>query len=184
MSVYFVQPSGGGHIKVGCSGKPDLRHKQIARLFPYGIDVLAIIDGNKVTEGFIHQCFRPLATATEWFRADPAIWRFILEILDHGAPSYLPDLTDRRDLRTIADEEFGGLEEAKAALGYAAGYSNQDIFTDVNFGGGGCRARMAFARAWRRGLLPSYITALHSGGLKPGAINDNYLRLKIAGTIS
>lgn len=163
MSIYFVQPAGGGHIKIGSSEQVDIRHRTISRLFPYGIDVLAIIDGGRKGESFIHQCFRPIATAMEWFRSDPALWRFIIDLQDHGVPDYMPpaENVEADVLRATALAEFGSAENALAQLGYSPFSSFSDCFGTSTVGAGG-RARLAFYMALKEGRLPRYIADLHA----------------------
>jgi hypothetical protein len=163
MSVYLVQPKDGGPIKVGCSEQIDARHRALARLFPYGIEVLAVIDGGRMCESFIHQCFRPIATSQEWFRSVPAIWRFVLDIQDHGRPSYLPpeDRLTSAAMREAATAQFGSPEDALAGLGYSPFTSFNDIFSPSDIAGGG-RARFAFYMALKEGRLPDYIADLHA----------------------
>jgi hypothetical protein len=163
MSVYLVQPKDGGPIKIGCSGQLDARHRAISRLFPYGIEVLAVIDGGRMCESFIHNCFRPIATSAEWFRSTPAIWRFVIDIQDHGRPDYLPseERTDADAMRRTVAAHFGTPEKALAELGYSPFTSFSDIFSTSGTPGGG-RARFAFYLALSEGRLPQYIANLHA----------------------
>lgn len=161
--VYIVQPAGGGPIKIGQSGKPDVRQRSIRGLFPYGVDVLATMEGDRTTEGFIHCCFRPIATSQEWFRSEPAVWRFVLDVIDHGRPSYVPvrDDLDGAGMKRLAVAEFGSTAGALAVMGYAPTNGVADVFSDTPAGGGGIRARLAFALSLKRGELPDYISELH-----------------------
>jgi hypothetical protein len=163
MSVYFVQPKGGGHIKVGCSSQVDARYRALSRLFPYGIDVLAVIDGERMCESFIHSCFRPIATAQEWFRSTPAMWRFILDIHDHGRPVFLPseERIPPEAMQRLVIAHFGTPEKALLGLGYSPFTSFDDTFSGSSVAAGG-RARFAFHMALIEGRLPSYIADLHA----------------------
>ena len=164
--IYLLQAKDGGPIKIGSSNNPQVREKQIAALFPNGVEVLATIDGGRVGEGFLHHCFRPVAVATEWFRASPPIWRFLLHVIDHGRPSFIPEenVFPGVDISRAAISEFGGLDEAKVGLGYSQ--STTDVFNN------GCsvRSRFCFVQSFRRGLLPGYITALHGDSLFAGKV--------------
>lgn len=165
MSVYFVQPAGGGHIKIGVSNRIEKRHTQLRSLFPYGIDILAVIEGDRLTEGFLHCCFRPIATRQEWFRSEPAIWRLLIDIEDMGRPPFLPMKGDLRitteQYLARAESEFGTIANAMKIMGYSPGSTPNYSFGMSQAGGGGGPARLAFAIAMKRGLIPTYIEALH-----------------------
>lgn len=161
-TIYFAQPKGGGHIKIGATARPEVRHQQIGALFPYGIDVIAMMPGDEVAEAFLHACFAPLATAKEWFQSAPALWRFLLEVIDHGRPAFVAcgGPFDPAAFRTEVENEFGSLQAAKIALGYAPRTPVDQIFPKYR-PSCGIRARIAFHRALTRGHLPDYIAELH-----------------------
>lgn len=162
--IYFIQPKDGGPIKIGASVNPYNRAKSMAYLFPYGVEQITEIDGGKIGEAFLHLCFRPLAVSTEWFRADAAIWRLILEIIDHGRPAFIPgeNKLSTEEMERIVHERFGGFKNALGELGYASANSIRDVFYSSSTQAYAREARLAFGLALKDGSLPPYIAALHT----------------------
>jgi hypothetical protein len=160
--IYFAHAINGGPIKIGCSENPKMRKTALNALFPYGVELLATIEGNRLEEQFLHQCFRPYAMTLEWFRSALPIWRLIADIEDNGRPAWLPSIGEARNDGTIRAEvvaEFGSREAALKALGYSASCSFYDTFSST---AQHSRARLRFYQALKDGSLPSYIAALHA----------------------
>src|SRR5690554_5046803 len=108
MSVYLMQATYGGPIKIGHAHDAESRRDTISKMFPYGVEVLALIDGDLVTERFLHKCFAPICIRTEWFRNCLPLWRFIADLEDNGRPSWLPlHELDAGPLEERAILEFG-----------------------------------------------------------------------------
>lgn len=159
--IYFIQAADGGPIKIGCSMNPNLRRRALAGLFPYSVEILAQIEGGMAQESFLHQCFRPIAVANEWFRSIPPMWLTVMEAQNTGTLSFLNDAArDRPDLspKQFAIREFGSVEAASAACGYSPRTGASDSFSDLSQV---ARARLMFAVARRDGLLPRFIADLH-----------------------
>lgn len=166
--IYVLQAENGGPIKIGESGVVGDRVNVLASFFPYPVEVITSFEGGRREEKFIHECFRPVTIqgikSNEWFSSCPAIWRFILDAIDNGRPSFLPDdlgSCDSDDARQLATDLFGGEREAMVALGYSSGTPTKDTFNAVTRHVGGIWPRLLFEAARRDGSLPRYISELH-----------------------
>lgn len=163
MSVYLMQQTNGGPIKIGHAYACEARRDTIAKMFPYGAEIIAMIDGDLVTERFLHKCFAPIRVQTEWFRNCLPLWRFIAHLEDYGKPEWLPVReTHGEGLEAAAIAEFGSRKNAMQALGYADSVAFAGAFEWRSRANGGHGAsRLLFSLALRKGVLPSYIRALH-----------------------
>lgn len=164
MTVYLMQQTNGGPIKIGHAYDAEARRDTIAKMFPYGAEIIATVDGDLVTERFLHQCFAPIRVQTEWFRNCLPLWRFIAEIEDAGKPDWLPVRETHGDgLEQSAIAAFGSRKLAMQELGYASTVAFAGTFSWRNrTNGGHGAARLLFALASRNGLLPAYITELRA----------------------
>jgi len=156
--IYILQPINGGAIKIGSSISPERRGANLQSLFPYGIEILATMDGGRIGEAFLHRCFEPIPHIREWFHPHPSVWRFILDVIDNGRPAFIPaeERAGRNDTRDIALSLFGDERRAMDALGYAPTTMISDVFSGANG-----HARVMFAKAMADGVLPFYIRDLH-----------------------
>lgn len=158
--IYFVQPVGGGPIKIGNSRDPHKRHHGIKSLFPYGVEIITTMEGGRLGEGFLHQCFAPVATAQEWVAACPAVWEFLLDVIKNGRPAWMPEEVklNSEELKGICIREYGSLEVAARRMGYG---NHRWPFSQVTTLGYGLQIRVEFALAVDAGCVPDYIMALH-----------------------
>lgn len=69
--IYFVQPQGGGLIKIGCAKDPEARLRNLQTASPVRLVILATMDGDILDEQRLHRRFRQLRQHGEWFA--PAI---------------------------------------------------------------------------------------------------------------
>jgi hypothetical protein len=75
--VYFIQPFGGGPIKIGQTRDIIKRLKGIQACSPIPLNVLKIIRGDTEVEAKIHTDFARHNTFGEWFEATPELLEFI-----------------------------------------------------------------------------------------------------------
>lgn len=162
MSVYFAQAKDGGPIKIGHSNQFKSRKSGLDALFPYGVELLCEVEGDYVTEFFLHNCFEPLRIRGEWYRNALPIWRFIAEVEDHGRPEWLPPRSCAGiDFKAMAVTAFGHPKAAMAACGYSDFTNFGDVIGASGASGRG-NARLLIAAARDAGDLPSYLPAKES----------------------
>jgi len=77
-NVYFM--SDGEAIKIGFSGAPLLRIKDVRKDRGRDLTLLAQIDGGREKEAALHRRFAHLRISGEWFRSAPELIEFINEI--------------------------------------------------------------------------------------------------------
>lgn len=83
--VYFVQPVGGGLIKIGLTCDPEARLRELMIWSPVDLQILVVIPGNLQLEQNIHDCFLDAHERGEWFKPIPRLTRAI-SLLKHGVP--------------------------------------------------------------------------------------------------
>lgn len=124
--VYFMQPYGGGGLKVGCTSRYALRMGSYKSWLPQGVEVLTTLPGDLSREEAIKWALRPYRMQGEWFRSCPETWRVVVEAIDTGDISWAParplEVREKgagtRAISAIEDY-FGGPLKAAEALGYA-----------------------------------------------------------------
>lgn len=164
MTIYFLQATNGGPIKVGQSDFPKLRRSGLSGIFPYGVDLIAEMEGGRVGEMFLHLCLSPLCIQNEWFRATPDVWRLIISVLDHGKPNWMPpeDRWDQGMVNAKAVAMYGSTRAARDALGYSQKTPPSAALYAGSNASYSAQTRMAFDEALATGALPDYIAALHA----------------------
>jgi hypothetical protein len=94
--IYFLQPVGGGPVKIGCSANVNSRHKQLETHYGCELVLLATMRGGRATEKMIHAEFGHLRIGrTEQFRPAPELIAFIGKPLLVGIN---PDTVEARNL--------------------------------------------------------------------------------------
>jgi hypothetical protein len=98
--IYFLQRADGtGPIKIGCSGWPDLRRRQLQSDLKADLVILAQAPGGYTTERNLHHKFRAthktpegmpkraysVAGPTEWFSPTPELLAFVEDVAVSGA---------------------------------------------------------------------------------------------------
>ena len=73
MSVYFVQAGDGGRIKVGYSPYPKQRIAYLGRFSGPDIKILAVIEGSRRLEHYIHVHLKGSHAHDEWFEPTPEV---------------------------------------------------------------------------------------------------------------
>lgn len=71
MAVYFVRNTENGCIKIGMSGAPMSRLRQLQTASPHKLELMGIIEGGPDEERRLHDRFAGLRMEGEWFRGDP-----------------------------------------------------------------------------------------------------------------
>ena len=76
--IYFVQPTDGGPVKIGCSSNVPIRVKQLEAHYGRPLALLATIDGGRSKESELHRRFAHLRLGrTEQFRPAAELMAFI-----------------------------------------------------------------------------------------------------------
>lgn len=73
--VYFIQPEGGGLIKIGWAKDPDARRTLLQCGSPVKLKLCRAQPGAMEDEKSLHRIFAELREHGEWFRAHPALAR-------------------------------------------------------------------------------------------------------------
>lgn len=82
MAVYFMQPVGGGPVKIGHSANVDSRRQQLEARYGQPLVILAVIEGGRKEEHEMHTRFSHLRIEeTEQFRPGRELMEFIGEPL-------------------------------------------------------------------------------------------------------
>lgn len=75
--VYFIQNPKSKEIKIGLTKDIKRRLNDIKTYFPYGIELLHIIEGNKLFEMELHEKFKNYNISGEWFEPAEEILNYI-----------------------------------------------------------------------------------------------------------
>jgi hypothetical protein len=78
--VYFIQPTGGGLIKVGYSTNPKSRFRGVQAECPVPLELLGFVPGDRLLEAALHARFSEHRSHNEWFRPAESV-RDLLERL-------------------------------------------------------------------------------------------------------
>lgn len=81
--TYFVQPVGGGPIKIGSSVCPESRLDGMRGNSPVELAIIGVCEGGEKLERELHRRFAHLRLHCEWFAPGPDLVRFIR---DHARP--------------------------------------------------------------------------------------------------
>lgn len=90
VTVYFIEASAVGAIKIGASGDLERRFRHLCVGSPTPLTLLLAIPGTLGDERRLHSMFAAERAHGEWFRATPQLRRFIRELaladaIDTGA---------------------------------------------------------------------------------------------------
>lgn len=86
--IYFIRASEGGPIKIGTTIRLSRRLKQLMAEFDCGLELLAVMDGNRDEEQALHRRFGHLRVVNEWFEPGDDLVGFIVA---EGRPWDLSD---------------------------------------------------------------------------------------------
>lgn len=86
--TYFIQPEGGGNIKIGKTNNPQERLRTLATSspVPQPYRIVGLIDGNRETE--LHRKFHKHRSHGEWFRPVGELLKFIAREASHDLREY------------------------------------------------------------------------------------------------
>lgn len=101
--VYFIQPMGGGLVKVGYTKDIYKRFRQIQYQCPVALKVLGVLDATPVSEIGLHMHFIDERHHGEWFLPQGRVRDFILE---QGFPFIDPVFTYTKDWEPKAAERL------------------------------------------------------------------------------
>lgn len=93
--IYFLQPVGGGLVRVGSSDNPESRLEAIQSWSPVRIELIASTPGGKFGEAYLLQKFAPYRSHGDWFFPVNPVWSVVDEIRRTGRCASLivePDL--------------------------------------------------------------------------------------------
>jgi hypothetical protein len=108
--VYFVQPVGGGLIKIGITTRPvNERLKMLQTGSPVALQVIATCPGHSRREQELHRQFAKSRRHGEWFEPSADLVGFIAELAKSADPfgSGTPKWPSPRSTRT--DAEFAAV---------------------------------------------------------------------------
>lgn len=159
--VYFVQPVGGGPVKIGSTVHMDSRLTGMGTMSHAPLELVATIPGFRCREAVLHFLLEPARLHGEWFKAGPAIWRLMLDAIEAGDLAWLPHPTDD-DIpaagvaKAAMKARFGKRQGIADALGYRFMPPTDAFLPNTRFWG-----RFQGASLLADGLVPGYIADLH-----------------------
>jgi hypothetical protein len=101
--IYFIQDGGSTNIKIGYTGREAETRKQDGETWcPFGLTLLATMDGDKKLEGELHQRFADarINGGREWFRPVPALLQYIISVnkqAENRSPQQAPTSPQEHD---------------------------------------------------------------------------------------
>jgi hypothetical protein len=107
MGVYFVTCREANAVKIGHSGEPRLRVKEIQWGCPLPVVLEAVVPGGYEEEARLHGQFEQDRLTGEWFRLNPVIEQMIADnpppapIERVGNPYYRPPRTSRTQVARV-----------------------------------------------------------------------------------
>lgn len=75
--VYFIQGVDGGPVKIGTSGDPARRLRQVMDWVPFDLRILATAPGGFLTEAYLHHKFHADRLRREWFAPSDDLMSFV-----------------------------------------------------------------------------------------------------------
>ena len=120
--TYFVQR--GNAIKIGHSAIPKQRISGLQVSFAERLDILAIVPNTIVDEATAHEKFAHLRLSGEWFRAEPELIEFILDVKIRAEGGVAkPKNRDAADAAKLLIKQLHALRKAhgpNTPMGHAA----------------------------------------------------------------
>jgi hypothetical protein len=158
MTLYFAQPTNGGPIKVGHTGRDvSKRMVVLGAWIPGGVEVIATIPGGPEREEALKWVLRPYRLQGEWVRSCADVWRVIIEAVETGDLAWLPsEFLSGQDMGAALKGEFGSRSAGAVALGYSAG--SLGTLLAPSAASAGLQGRFAIEQARRAGRLPAFLT--------------------------
>src|SRR5688572_7253664 len=66
--VYFIRQVGGGPVKIGFTGDPEIRLEALQTASPHRLEIIGVIRGGAALEEALHLGFAACRMAGEWFQ--------------------------------------------------------------------------------------------------------------------
>ena len=117
--VYFMQPTGGGPIKIGISCDVRARLTTLRSFSPRGLELLAVIPGSAFREQLLMLHLDEFRMEGEWFQSRPEVWRVVIEAIDQGDLGWLARTCELASYEKVIGEAetiCGSREAARQAL--------------------------------------------------------------------
>jgi Meiotically up-regulated gene 113 len=108
--VYVIGPMNRGPVKIGISGAPEGRLRELQTGHPEILCVLATFPGGEEHEQALHKFFAPERLQGEWFKRTPRVRKFIDMIACKVGPAMAmaacrPDKEKRQEQQKLKAEE-------------------------------------------------------------------------------
>ena len=75
--IYFIRRGEDGPIKIGLSGDPLRRLRQLQTACAEGLEILLVIPGGREAERVLHDTCKNLCLGGEWYAAEPVMFKLI-----------------------------------------------------------------------------------------------------------
>jgi len=120
MTVYFITRRNDPDklIKIGVSVNVQRRVYNMTTAHPEGFDILAVIDGGKETESYLHERFSRDRVLREWFKPTDGLYRLISEIERIGIHALPEFVREEAFLPSAETHSSAGVSEATRCLQY------------------------------------------------------------------
>jgi len=115
--IYFVQPEGGGPIKIGRADDPEKRLRALQTGSPIPLRLCRTVQAPPTWEIRLHYTFAAWRSHGEWFKAHPALARLADAIPDRDIPDDPIDLvnvTVTADFFTLSMRREPGVFDQRA----------------------------------------------------------------------
>lgn len=113
MFVYFMQPTRGGPVKIGCAKRPDRRLASFQPASPYPLCIRAVGVGGRMAESTLHRRFAAARVeGREWFEPTAE-----LEALMRSLPTW-EAVAAGADCPEVATEDYRDVLLQLWLLGY------------------------------------------------------------------
>lgn len=122
--IYFIQQGRDGPIKIGISGDPDRRMRQLQTAQVDQLYMLLMIPGSTKSEAHFHRTFNDLCLGGEWFANHPAIQELIRRLRLHVYGQQLKRLHARLAFCLVSSRRW-------EALGYEARAARYEVEADA-----------------------------------------------------
>lgn len=88
--VYFMQPIGGGPIRIGYSKRPDTRLSHLTSFSPVKLEIITQFTASRYVEAWLHDHFREDRLHGEWFTPSLRLFEIIDAVKRNGWHPILP----------------------------------------------------------------------------------------------
>lgn len=88
--VYFMQPIGGGPIRIGFSSRPGVRLSHLTSFSPVKLEIITKFPADQYVEAWLHDHFRDDRLHGEWFKPSFQLFEIIEGVKRTGWHPILP----------------------------------------------------------------------------------------------